>query len=257
MKDLIKITTNEQGSAVVSARELYEYLGFDMSQWKRWYQKNIINNQFAFENVDWMVFDIMSNTQNGGRPTKDFAITTDFAKRLSMMARTEKGEEARKYFIECEQKAQSNGPRKLTNIEILELAMQAERANIELQKKNHLLQEQNEQLQPKAEYADKVLNSESGHATTIIAKELGMSAIELNQILCGLGIQYRTKSQEWVLTAKYQNCGYVESRTHAYLSSDKFTTKTKIYFVWTELGRKFIHDTITKKFSGIGQAKLN
>jgi anti-repressor protein len=257
MNGLIKITTNEQGSSVVSARELYEYLGFDAGQWKRWYQKNIINNQFAFENVDWEVFDIMSNTKNGGRPTKDFAITTDFAKRLSMMARTEKGEEARKYFIECEQKLTSAEPRKLSNLEILELAMQAERANIELQNLNNRLQQHNEQLQPKADYADKVLNSESGHATTIIAKELGMSAIELNQILCGMGIQYRTKSQEWVLTAKYQNCGYVESRTHAYLSSDKFTTKTKIYFVWTELGRKFIHETIKKRFETIGQVKLN
>jgi anti-repressor protein len=253
MNGLIKITTNEQGSSVVSARELYEYLGFDSKNWKRWYHKNIERNPFAFEKVDWSGFFIEKN----GNPTKDFAITTDFAKRLSMMARTEKGEEARKYFIECEQKLTSAEPRKLSNLEILELAMQAERANIELQNLNNRLQQHNEQLQPKADYADKVLNSESGHATTIIAKELGMSAIELNQILCGMGIQYRTKSQEWVLTAKYQNCGYVESRTHAYLSSDKFTTKTKIYFVWTELGRKFIHETIKKRFETIGQVKLN
>jgi phage antirepressor YoqD-like protein len=80
-----------------------------------------------------------------------------------------------------------------------------------------------------------------------------MSAIELNQLLCGMGIQYRTKANEWVLTAKYQNMGYVESRTHAYLSSDKFTTKTRIYFVWTELGRKFLHETIKKRFSSFGQ----
>lgn len=42
------------------------------------------------------VFDLMSNTQTGGRPTKDFALSIDFSKKLSMLARTEKGEEARK-----------------------------------------------------------------------------------------------------------------------------------------------------------------
>ena len=39
-----------------------------------------------------------------GNQTLDFAITLDFAKRLAMMAKTEKGEEVRKYFIECEKR---------------------------------------------------------------------------------------------------------------------------------------------------------
>jgi anti-repressor protein len=252
MNGLIKITTNEQGSSVVSARELHEYLeaGSNMNTWF----KNQAERAMLDEGLDFIqIFE----ESTGGRPSKDYALSLSAAKEISMLNGGEKGKQARKYFIECEQKLNSSAPRKLSNLEILELAMQAERANIELQNLNNRLQQHNEQLQPKADYADKVLNSESGHATTIIAKELGMSAIELNQILCGMGIQYRTRSQEWVLTAKYQNCGYVESRTHAYLSSDKFTTKTKIYFVWTELGRKFIHETIKKRFETIGQVKLN
>jgi len=252
MNGLIKITTNEQGSSVVSARELHEYLeaGSDLSTWF----KNQSKRAMLDEGID---FTQIYGESTGGRPSKDYALSLSAAKEISMLNGGEKGKQARKYFIECEQKLNSSAPRKLSNLEILELAMQAERANIELQNLNNRLQQHNEQLQPKADYADKVLNSESGHATTIIAKELGMSAIELNQILCGMGIQYRTRSQEWVLTAKYQNCGYVESRTHAYLSSDKFTTKTKIYFVWTELGRKFIHETIKKRFESIAQVKLN
>lgn len=104
MTDLIKITTNEQGSNVVSARELYEFLGLDKSQWKRWAVKNIEKNQFAFENTDWVGFDIMSSSNNGGL-TKDYALSLDFSKRLSMMARTEKGEEARNYFLACEKRS--------------------------------------------------------------------------------------------------------------------------------------------------------
>lgn len=98
--ELIKIQENEKGQRVVSAKELYLFLGYDKSQWSRWFKKNIIDNQFAFENEDWISIDIVSN----GNETKDFALTLDFSKRISMMARTEKGEELRKYFIECEKK---------------------------------------------------------------------------------------------------------------------------------------------------------
>lgn len=52
-------------------------------------------NEFAIENVDYQVFDLMSNTQTGGRPTKDFALSIEFAKKISMMARTEKGKQQR------------------------------------------------------------------------------------------------------------------------------------------------------------------
>lgn len=99
MQELIKITVHN-GRNAVSARELYIFLGFNSSQWARWYKQNIENNQFAIEGTDWEGFDTMSS----GNPTKDFTITIDFAKRLAMMAKTEKGEQARRYFIECEQK---------------------------------------------------------------------------------------------------------------------------------------------------------
>lgn len=51
MNELIKVTTNEQGSQVVSARDLYNYLGFDKSQWKRWYEKNILTKHFVIQKV--------------------------------------------------------------------------------------------------------------------------------------------------------------------------------------------------------------
>jgi anti-repressor protein len=250
MQELIHVTTNEQGFKVVSARELYNFLEIksDFSDWC----KRMFDYGFE-ENIDYHILLKFGEKVSKTNPL-NYALTIDTAKEIAMIQRSDKGKQARQYFIECERLLNSSEPRKLTNIEILELAMKAELANVELQKQNHLLQQQNEQLQPKADYADKVLNSESGHATTVIAKELGMrSATELNQLLCGMGIQYLTKSNEWVLTAKYQGKGYVESRTHAYMSKDGFTTKTKIYFVWTELGRKFLHETIKKQFSTFGQ----
>jgi phage anti-repressor protein len=101
--ELIKIQENDKGQKVVSAKDLYLFLGYDKSQWSRWFKKNIIENQFAFENEDWVGFDTMSN----GNIKTDFALTLDFAKRISMMARTEKGEKVRTYFINCEKQLQA------------------------------------------------------------------------------------------------------------------------------------------------------
>jgi anti-repressor protein len=111
MNELIKITTDEQGSSVVSARELYVFLGFDNSQWARWSKKNIINNKYALPGADWIQLDMMSSSNNHSMTT-DFALSLDFAKRLSMLAPTEKGEEVRQYFLDCEA-AQSPGQRQL------------------------------------------------------------------------------------------------------------------------------------------------
>lgn len=87
MNELIKIE-DRNGKKAVSARELYDKLGFDSKNWKRWYQKNIIDNPYASENADWVGFVI----KRSGIDSMDFALSIDFAKRLSMLARTEMGE---------------------------------------------------------------------------------------------------------------------------------------------------------------------
>lgn len=100
MNELIRITENN-GKQAVSARELYERLGYNLAAWSRWYKKNITGNQFAIEGQDYIGFNTMLNGNN----VQDFALSLDFAKRLSMMARTEIGEQIRNYFIEVEKRA--------------------------------------------------------------------------------------------------------------------------------------------------------
>ncbi|GEM_PF-2893330 len=99
MKELIPLNPDNKKNPV-SARNLYDFLGFNPSQWSRWYKKNIENNPFAIENIDYVGFDIMSN----GNITRDFSLTVDFSERISMMAKTEKGEEIRVYFQEVKNK---------------------------------------------------------------------------------------------------------------------------------------------------------
>lgn len=158
MNELIKIT-DQNGKKVVSARELYNKLGFDQSQWARWYKKNIIENEFAVENADYVPLDIMSSSNNGIM-TKDFALSIDFAKKLAMLARTEAGEKIRDYFIQVEKAA--NGfiiPQSLP--EALRLAA-------ELAEKAEYHKKQLEAAQPKIAFADAV----SASSNSILVREL-------------------------------------------------------------------------------------
>lgn len=101
------------------------------------------------------------------------------------------------------------------------------------------------EVMPKAQYHDEVLQTKNGHPITIIADELGMSAIKLNRILVKWGVQ-RKVGGTYVLTEKYKNRGYITSYTHKYFNEKTKKEETKILTTWTEEGRKFIHEGIEK-----------
>lgn len=102
MQELITIT-EKNGEKAVSARELHQFLGVgrDFSNWI----KNRIEEYGFVENQDFEVFAKIGENPNGGRPSKEYAISLDMAKELSMVEKTEKGKLARLYFIEMEKKA--------------------------------------------------------------------------------------------------------------------------------------------------------
>ena len=52
MNELIKVEINENDEQVVNAKELYDFLGFDKSQWSRWYKTNILDDELFIENID-------------------------------------------------------------------------------------------------------------------------------------------------------------------------------------------------------------
>ena len=108
-----------------------------------------------------------------------------------------------------------------------------------------LIQSQNKQLEidkPKVEYHDLILTSTSTINTTTIAKELGMSAIELNKFLCEKRIQYK-QERHYVLYAQYHNKGYTKTYTQSFTKKDG-TIGTKRWTEWTEVGRLFIHGVV-------------
>lgn len=112
-----------------------------------------------------------------------------------------------------------------------------------LEQKNRRIAEQDveiDRLLPKALYTDSVLDSISCYTTTQIAKELGMTAQELNRWLCAERIQYY-QSGQYMLYADYAHRGLAKSRTHYDLFVGRDTVLTRMYLVWTEKGREFIH----------------
>lgn len=114
--ELIKVNQNEKGQSVVSARDLHAFLG-NKRQFSDWIKQRISDYGFE-ENKDYTTF---SQTSEKGRPTIEYAITIDMAKELSMVERTEKGKQARQYFIEIDK--QKKDLDLLTHEEVLQLTM--------------------------------------------------------------------------------------------------------------------------------------
>lgn len=111
MNELINVeqrTIGQQSLPTVNARELHAFLG-SSQQFGNWINNRI--QQYGFvENSDFVVVfnnsikNPESQENKGGRPSKEYFISLNMAKELSMVERTDKGRQARLYFIACEQK---------------------------------------------------------------------------------------------------------------------------------------------------------
>lgn len=167
--EIVKIRKGESGRNCVSARELYKALDLAESQFSRWAALNILENVFAVKNEDYQGFDIMSS----GNLVRDYALSLDFAKRLCMLSRTEKGEEVRKYFIECEKQFQFQIPK--TYSEALMLAAR-QAAKIEEQEKELIEQK------PKVEFYNQIIDSDTAINMQEVAGLLNIKGLGRNNL---------------------------------------------------------------------------
>lgn len=95
--ELIKVTTNEQGQKLVSARELHEVLE-SKERFSKWFERML---SYGFTSGQEYTSYQMVHPQNKQMIT-DYALTLDMAKHIAMVQRTEVGMKVRNYFIECE-----------------------------------------------------------------------------------------------------------------------------------------------------------
>jgi phage antirepressor YoqD-like protein len=128
-----------------------------------------------------------------------------------------------------------------SNEVILSRALQIMQATIQRR------DEQIAELKPKADYAELVLDSVSCLTTTQVAKGMGMTANELNRILCQKHIQYG-QSGQYLLYAPFARQGLAQNRTRTF--RDLFgAVHTTSQLVWTERGKEFIYNLLNKKIA--------
>lgn len=237
MNELIKITTNEVGEPTVLGRELHEFLGVE-TPYRIWFPRML---EYGFtEGKDFNPYKNVRVGEEGNREVAreltDHLLTIDMAKELAMIQRTERGKQARQYFIQVEK--DYNSPEK-----IMARALRiAEKELSTLKLENKVQAQQIAELQPKATYYDLILQCPSLLSVTEIAKDYGMAAKGLNKILHEQGIQFN-QSGVWFLYSKYQDKGYTSTKTQNYNRPDG-TQGSRVHTYWTQKGRIFLYGVL-------------
>lgn len=113
-------------------------------------------------------------------------------------------------------------------------------AELEVAQKSQIINE----LKPKADYTDRILQSKSLVTITQIAKDYGMSGAAMNELLHELKVIYKL-GRQWLLYSKYQAKGYTHSETIDFKHKDgrpDVAMNTK----WTQKGRLFLYELLKK-----------
>lgn len=97
----IEVALQIDDEGYTTSRKLYFWLYENGSHYAKWLKENVTENPFAEENEFSPI--LRKPQKQGGRPTEDYKITASLAKRISMADKSERGEQARNYFIGCEQ----------------------------------------------------------------------------------------------------------------------------------------------------------
>lgn len=166
------IQENQDLQQAVSARELYDFLQ-PTERFANWFERQL---QYGFVvNQDYLGCEVFNTLAR--QSLQDYFISVDMAKEISMIQRSDKGKQARQYFIECERR--SNQPVPTFQIpqtlgEALQLA--ADQAK------------QLELAAPKVAHYDKVVDRHTLLTATQVGQKIHMSAVKLNRVLDELGV---------------------------------------------------------------------
>lgn len=256
IRELIPIEVHN-GQQAVNARHLYEWLRV-RKNFIPWMQ-NQISRCDLIENVDYEVLDLKVQNPQGGRPSTDYALSINAAKEISMMSQTEKGKEARRYFIECEKIAKQKNDlspalpkdfeEALTQLlaqvrmnKQLEIENQELHQDVQTQHNiNCMLQGEIDTLQPKGRVYDQVISTPNDlglKTTSSVANEIGMSGQKLNKMLIACGIIYKQGDGDYLFTSDYRDWDLGKTIS-CIVNEEKGLVKT--YIKWNTRGRAYIH----------------
>ena len=215
MNELLKINTTDSERITVSARDLHEALEVK-TQFKDWFPRMC---EYGFE--DGKDFCSFLSESTGGRPSQDAQITVDMAKEIAMLQRTEKGKEVRKYFIQVEK--EWNSPERVM-ARALEIAHKTI-ATLELK---------NNEMKPKALFADAVASSKTSILIGQLAKILTQNGYQIGQNrlfekLRNEGFLSSRKGADWNMPQQRfveQGLFEIKESTHIDGNGVNVTTKT-------------------------------
>lgn len=246
MNELIKVTYDND-RPVVSARELHDFLEVE-TPYRIWFPRM---QEYGFtEGSDFNPYKNVRVQMEGNRTVNrevdDAALTIDMAKEICMIQRSEKGKQARQYFIQLEK--DWNSPEKVMaralDIAHKQLA-ELKGENVKLLAENERQQQVIADFEPVKQYVDIILQSKGSLATSQIAADYGISARELNRILHDEGIQHKVNSQ-WILYRGHMGKGWTDSRTIQFTHSDG-RPDAKMMTYWTQKGRMMIHNLLAQR----------
>ena len=193
----------------VDARELHEFLGLT-GHFSEWINKKIKEYEFVI-NSDFFRF---MGESSGGRQSIEYTLNIDMAKELSMISKTAKGREARKYFIECEKKSkqiQNQIKEPVDLIGKIEQSMRIAKSlgikgNKAIKFANEMVIESHGMNFIEHFKIDHLLSPKQYFTTATIARDLGLSTQEVNKMIENIGLQYKSTEQElqstWIVTNK-------------------------------------------------------
>lgn len=236
MNALLEIKVDENQEQAVSGRELHMFLGIK-ERYTQWFNR-MLDYGFS-ENTDYVLHSEKTESSNasGFKVLIDHLMKIDMAKELCMLARNEKGKQARQYFLEVER--EWNSPEK-----VMARALNIANNTINnLKLENSMQKQMIAEFQPVKEYVDTILSSTDTVTVTQIAADYGLSAKALNKILFEEGLIHNVNKQ-WILYKKHMNRGYTKSETIDVKRADgsiKVVMNTK----WTQKGRLKIHEILT------------
>ena len=194
MNELIKVNYDSD-RPTISGRELHEFLEVE-TRYNDWFTRMC---EYGFdENIDFVTyFPNLESELHGGHNKRDHQITIDMAKEICMLQRTEKGKQARQYFIALEKAW--NTPEM-----ILSRALKvAEQQMKQLQIRNSQLTVDNQIMKPKAEYFDELVERGLNTGIRETAKELGIKERKFINFLLEKKYLYRGKSGSLQPYAQY------------------------------------------------------
>lgn len=165
MNELFNVTTNGD-KLTLSARELHKELNVT-DRFTRWFERM---EEYGFEeNVDFTSVKSSTLVNNGAmRELQDYQITLDMAKEIAMLQRNEKGKQIRKKLIELEKAW--NSPEKVM-ARALDIAHKTI-ANLQIE---------NEEMKPKAIFADAVATSDTSILIGDLAKLIKQNGTDIGQ----------------------------------------------------------------------------